>query len=158
MKKTKAREIMTVKLVTLKPRMDVFDAIGILLENQISGAPVIDDDGIFLGVFSERSSLQALVTRNYHNSPSAQVGQFMDADARTISEDTPILDIGHIFLVDPLRRLPVLEDGKLVGQISRRDVMKAMRDLSYQEAKKEAPSTGLYLSAVHESRQQRPMG
>jgi CBS domain-containing protein len=116
--------MMVTQLVTLTPDMDVFEAIGLLLRNKISGAPVVDGDENFVGVFSERCCLEVLVKAAYEQVPSTSVFPFIEADAPTIHEETDILEIARTFLRTATRRLPVLRGTKLVGQISRRDVLK----------------------------------
>jgi predicted transcriptional regulator len=141
-----AKDIMVTKLVTLTPEMDVVDAIERLVKNRISGAPVVDEDQRYLGVFSESSSFSALLDAAYHQLPSNQVGAFMDTKSKTIDEKTHILSMVQIFLDTRQRRLPVLRDEKLVGQISRRDVLEYVLDLFEVQANRE--KSLLYLSAL----------
>ncbi len=126
-----ARQIMSTKLVTLRPDTDVVQAIGDLLNHRISGAPVVDADGRFLGVFSEKTSMSVLVQAAYEQLPSPKVVAFMDTDLdRTILEDVSFLDCAKRFRETPYRRLPVLRDGTLVGLISRRDVLRNADNLA----------------------------
>lgn len=144
-----ARDIMVRKLVTLRPEMDVFDAVQMLLKHRISGAPVVDADGQYLGVFSEKCSMHVLLDAAYEQLPSNQVRAFMDRDALTIAPDAQLLSIAQVFLLTSYRRLPVLEQGRLVGQVSRRDVLRAALNLVKHVRKPAQPSL-LYLSALHE--------
>ena len=142
-----ARDIMKTRLTTLTPTMDVYKAIKMLVKNKISGAPVVDDKGHLLGVFSEKCSMQVLLDAAYDGLPTNQVGAFMKTDPQTTTEDARLLTIANFFLISPWRRLPVLRDGILVGQISRRDVIAAAEKLH----KRASPSKQLlYLSALHE--------
>lgn len=121
-----AKDIMVTKLITLTPDMDVLEAIGMLLNHRISGAPVIDPENRMLGVFSERCCMDVLIKASYEQLPSSQIFPFVDTEARCINEDTDLLTIAQIFLSTPTRRLPVVRDGRfLVGQISRRDLLHA---------------------------------
>ena len=124
-----ARDIMVTRLVTLSPGVDVYDAIGLLLKHRISGAPVIDDAGRYLGVFSEKCCMSVLLTAAYDGMPTSRIDPFIDTDARTINEETDLLTIAQIFLNTESRRLPVLRSGRLVGQVSRRDVLKAAHEM-----------------------------
>ena len=134
-----AKDIMVTRLVTLKPNRDVFEAIGYLLKHRISGAPVVDDQRSFLGVFSERYCMSVLIQSANDQLPTAEVSAFMNTDfGRTISEDTDLLSIAQIFVDTHYRRLPVLRDGKLVGQISRRDVLRVAHKLSSVVEEREA--------------------
>lgn len=127
----KARDFMVKKLVTLKPDSDVFEAIGLLLKNRISGAPVLDQDGDFKGIFSEKNSMEVLISSAYEQLPTTHVDAFMNRDfGRVISADADLFDVAQIFADTPLRRLEVVEDGKLLGQISRRDVLRTEQDFS----------------------------
>ena len=145
-----ARDFMVKKLVTLRPEMDVIDAVQRLLKNRISGAPVVDDGGRFVGVFSEKCAMQVLLDAAYEGLPSNEIRLFMDTDAQTIEPDTQLLSIAQVFLLTPYRRLPVLEDGILVGQVSRRDVMQASLELLKRPAMQDEGSSLLYLSALVE--------
>ena len=142
-----AKDFMVTRLVTLPPEMDVLDAVRLLLKHRISGAPVVEA-GRYLGVFSEKCSMQVLLDAAYEQLPTNEVRAFMDSDAQTIRPDTDLLSIAQVFLLTPYRRLPVVVDGELLGQVSRRDVLRAaMQALD----KKAAPSVSLlYLSALVE--------
>lgn len=127
----RARDFMVKRLVTLSPDSDVFEAITLLLKNRISGAPVVDSTGKFLGIFSEKTSMQVLISAAYEQLPTTRVEAFMNEDSqRVIHEDATLLDVAEIFLTTPYRRLEVLKDGQLLGQISRRDVLKAEHPLA----------------------------
>ena len=144
-----ARDIMAKRLVTLHPEVDVFQAIEILVKNKISGAPVVDENMKLLGVFSEKCCMQVLIDAAYEGLPTNQVGAFMDDDPHTISDETELLVMAQVFLLTTRRRLPVVtEDGKLIGQVSRRDVIRAASKLINKVPNKENPL--LYLSALHE--------
>ena len=126
-----AKDLMTKKLFTLSKDSDVFDSIAMLLANRISGAPVLDAEGNFLGVFSEKDSMRVLISAAYDQLPTTHVEALMNRDRdRVISADCDLFDVAQIFLDTPLRRLAVVEDGKLLGQISRRDVLRAEKQFS----------------------------
>ncbi len=145
---SKARDIMTTKLVTLNPEMDVFHGIEVLVRHDISGAPVIDADRRLLGIFSEKSCMKVLIDAAYEGLPTNQIGKFMDETPTTITPDTQLLSIAQIFLTTPRRRLPVIEDEKLVGQVSRRDVIRAVSKI--MKLSKDHKKILLYLSALRE--------
>ena len=143
-----AREIMATKLITLKPEMDVFEGIEVLVKHKISGAPVIDSDHKLLGIFSEKSVMKVLVDAAYDQLPTNRVDAFMDDEPHTIDDNTQLVSMAQIFLTTPRRRLPVIKDGKLVGQVSRRDVVRAA--LHVVKAEKNYDKKLLYLSALRE--------
>ena len=143
-----AREFMTTRLTTLRPDMDVFQAIEVLLKNKISGAPVVDQDRNLLGVFSEASSMKVLIDAAYEGLPTNQVQAFMDWEPVTIKPDTQLFSIIQSMINNNRRRLPVLDGTRLVGQISRRDIMRQASKILCKKGDRE--STLLYVSALRE--------
>ncbi len=151
MKSIVAQDIMAKRLVTLSPHVDVLNAVRLLLKNKISGAPVVDAEGRYLGVFSEKCAMHVILDAAYDSLPTNHVGAFMDTQARTITPDTDLLSIAQVFLLTNFRRLAVVdEDGMLLGQISRRDVMAAGLKLLDDLQPSVHESSLLYLSALHE--------
>ena len=94
--------------------------------------------------------MHVLLDAAYEQLPSNEVRVFMDADAQTIEPDTHLLSIAQVFLLTPYRRLPVIEDGRLVGQVSRRDVLRAAMKLLKLSPSRAEGSSLLYLSALVE--------
>jgi len=139
---------MVTKLVTLSPEMKLVEASKLLLKNRISGAPVVDQQGALIGIFSEQDVMTALIDAVYDELPSSEVRNFMSRDLYTIHEDLDLLSIAQIFRSKGFRRLPVVRDQKLVGQISRRDVMAAV--IKLLEPSADHKSAVLYLSALRQ--------
>ena len=125
----RAEDCMVRELVTAHPETDAYDAIALLLKHRISGMPVVDEAGKLVGVLSERDCLKTLLDAQYHNLPTALVKDLMSTDIRTVSPETDILKIAELFLHEKFRRLPVVDKGLLVGQISRRDVLRAIQKM-----------------------------
>lgn len=143
-----ARDLMVTNLITLRADMDALEAIRTLLQHRISGAPVVDAKGNYLGIFSERNSMSVLLGLTYEQQPSTHVGAFMNTDRGcTIDESVDLLTIAQIFLNRDYRRLPVLRGTRLVGQISRRDVLRAAVKL-IDEHPHLCKTPPLYLSAL----------
>lgn len=143
-----AREMMTQNLVTLSPEHEVFQAVEILLKKRISGAPVVESNGNFLGIFSESSCMRVIINAAYEGLPDAGLMPFVDCDPPTISPNTDLLTICQTFLDQATRRLPVIENGMLMGMVSRRDVMRRVSDSV--RGKKCGHAELLYLSALVE--------
>lgn len=118
-----ASHVMTRSLITLSPGMSATEAVRTLLTNRISGAPVVDHDGQLIGIISEFKLLQVIFDDSTASTP---VGELMTRDVITINEDTPLTDVSQAFISLRIRRLPVLKDGILVGQVSRRDVLRCI--------------------------------
>ncbi len=129
-KSVKVGDYMARRLVTFSPDTNAFAAMRELLERKISGAPVVDDKGHLIGVLSEVDLMKVVVQGSYHDEMGGLVRDFMHADVETISPDMDIYSLAELFIRDHRRRYPVLEEGRLVGQISRRDVLKAMEDFA----------------------------
>ena len=122
-----ARDFMAKKLLTLRPETDAIDAISMLLKHRYAGAPVVDEEHNLLGVFSEHYMMRLLINSAYEQLPSTRVDAFMSTGSgRLIDEEMNVFEIAQVFLDTRYRRLPVLRDGKLVGQVSHRDVLTAL--------------------------------
>ncbi len=120
------------KLITFKPNQRIYEVIFIMIDKKISGAPVLDNNGKIVGILSEKDCLEIImdVVYNQHEQPKALVRDYMNTDVTTISADTTILDVAERFIYKFNRRYPVVNDeGQLVGQISRRDVLQAALDM-----------------------------
>ncbi len=122
---------MSTRLVTLRPESSVRDAVRVLLRNSISGVPVVDEKGELLGVYSEFDCLKHLANDEFHESheEEATVRDHMTRHGHTIQPDLGLYSIAQTFVSLRVRRLPVVEGGKLLGQVSRRDVLRALDEL-----------------------------
>ena len=124
----KVEDYMAKELITAPPEMLAYDAIVLLLKHEISGMPVVDESGKLVGVLSERDCLKTLVDSQYHEFPTALVKDLMSTGMQTVGPNTSIMTVAELFLKNKFRRLPVLDEDRLVGQISRRDVLRAIRE------------------------------
>jgi len=113
-------------LVTFKPETNVLAAIRILLEKKISGAPVVNESGWVVGVLSEYDCLKPNLQSSYHNDVGTLVKDYMSKDVITIKSHQSLTEAAQLFIDKGLRRLPVVENKKLIGQISRRDILEAI--------------------------------
>lgn len=121
-----AGEYMTSKPVFFKPNTDVFEAIRKLLDNRITGAPVLDDHGKIVGAFSELDCLRITLNSTYYEGMGGKVSEYMTHDVTAVDANTSILELAELFSKSALRHFPVTDNGKLVGVISRVDVLKAL--------------------------------
>ena len=131
MRSLRVRDYMTPRkrLKTVTPDTNVVEAMTMLLETKVSGAPVVDDSGKLLGVLSEVDLLKVVEQDSYYDEGVGLAGDYMHAPAETVSDTMDIYALTELFLKDRRRRYPVVdEDGQLVGQISRRDVLRAMQE------------------------------
>jgi CBS domain-containing protein len=130
-----AADIMRLKLITLAPDLPIFDAIRVLLKNSISGAPVVDTEGKLVGICSELDCLRVLTAGEFYaddHREEGHVADYMSTDFPTVEPHDDIYRLAQFFLTHSVRRLPVMDGGQLVGQLSRRDVLRAMEELGEQ--------------------------
>jgi CBS domain-containing protein len=113
-------------LITLDPDQEINKAMGILLEHRISGAPVLDGEGHLVGVLSKKDCLRAALEASYYRDWGKSVATYMTREVETLDPGTDIVAGCEAFLRSSFRRFPVLKDGRLVGQISRADILRAM--------------------------------
>ena len=130
--KTQARQYMSKSLLTLRPDMDVIQAVHLLVEHKISGAPVLDDHGNIVGMLTERDCMEVVLKASYHGELGGQVEQYMSRVVRTVDVDSSLLDLAQMFVNSPYRRYPVMDGNRLVGIISRRDMLRAVQDLAHK--------------------------
>jgi CBS domain-containing protein len=110
-----AHHIMTTGLQTVGPEASVDTAARTMFENAISGLPVVNDDGVLIGVVTEFD----VISRS-----GATVADIMTRDVVTVGEDTEPETIAKLLINQRIRRLPVVRDGKVIGIISRSDLVK----------------------------------
>jgi CBS domain-containing protein len=130
LKSCRVRDYMTGKLVTFKPDLDVLDAIHELVKHRIAGAPVVNDHGELVGMLSELDCLKVALNAGYYGDWGGPVSDYMSTDVHTVDSEMNIVDLAQKFLSSNFRRFPVLHGNRLVGQISRRDVLRALGELS----------------------------
>lgn len=134
MEKVRVSDYMTRNLVTFRPEQPVLEVIDILLKKNISGGPVVNEKNELVGIISEGDCLKEISDCRYHNLPmeDVKVEKHMIKNVETIDGNMNVLDAANKFLESKHRRFPILENGKLVGQISQRDVLNAAMHLKGQ--------------------------
>ncbi|MFC1784179.1 CBS domain-containing protein [Candidatus Neomarinimicrobiota bacterium] len=113
-------------LVTFTPETNVLSAIRTLIKHKISGAPVVDETGWIVGIVSEFDCLKPILESSYHNDVGTHVKNCMTKNITTINANASLMDAANLFINNGWRRLPVIENKKLVGQISRIDILRAV--------------------------------
>lgn len=128
------QDYMTRRLVTFTPDQTMDQVMDVLIAKRISGGPVVDKNNNMVGVISEGDCLKEVVKGKYNNVPtlSGHVRDHMATNVKSVDPDTSIFELAQLFLNERLRRFPVLKNGKLIGQISQKDVMKAMIKLHHK--------------------------
>jgi len=127
MRPRSVKDIMAKRLVIFQPDMHVRAAIESLLKYKISGAPVVDENGTLIGVLSEIDCMPTIIQDLYYSDSGGSVRDFMSTEITTVNSEMGLVDLAEIFQKKHFRRLPVVDNGILVGQVSRRDVLKAIQ-------------------------------
>ena len=122
-------DYMSTELVSFTPDDNIIDAMRRLLHWQLSGAPVIDESGQMVGILSQKDCLTIVYNAAYHQDLGGQVSQYMSREVEHIDARSSVVDAAEKFLHSSFRRFPVLRDGKLVGLISRHDILRALDEL-----------------------------
>ena len=142
----KARDIMSTKVVTVSPSTSVRDIAGLMVERHVSGLPVLNDNGTLVGMVSEGDLLRRpeigtqkhrrrwvsffsgvdSQAREFTKSHALRAGDVMTEQVIHVSGETPLGDVVGLMEKHNIKRLPVLSDGKLVGIVSRADLLRAL--------------------------------
>jgi CBS domain-containing protein len=119
-------------LITFRPEQNIHEIIEVMTQRGISGGPVLDENHELVGIISEKDCLRIMVDQAYYNTPyeSPKVSDYMTKKVITISHDSDVLSAAREFINSPIRRLPIVQDGKLVGQVSRRDILRAAKNVN----------------------------
>ncbi len=117
---------MATNLITLAPETEINQAMHILLERHISGAPVVDAAGGLVGVLSKKDCLKAALHASYYRDWGGSVADYMSKDVQTLDAGMDIVSAAEAFVASTFRRFPVMQDGRLVGQVSRADILRAL--------------------------------
>ena len=120
------KDHMTKNPLTLSPDMEILKATHLLINRDVSGAPVLDTHGRLVGMLTERDCIRVAMQAGYHGEPGGLVKEFMSDNPQWVGPEQSILMLADLFINNRLHRYPVVDNGRLVGIISRRDVMRAM--------------------------------
>jgi len=141
-----AIDVMVRDVVTVRPDTDVADAVKLLAEHDVSALPVVDGEGNLLGILSEADLIHraaigtekhrpwwleavtgaSTLAEEFAKSHGKKVGEIMTSGAISVSEDTPLSEIATLFERKRIKRAPVVRDGKLIGIVSRSNLIQAL--------------------------------
>ncbi len=123
------RDYMLTNPVKVKPDDSVLDAMRVILDNKISGVCVVDVDGNLVGILSELDCLRAALGATYNNTGVGLVKDHMTGDNLLVAHpEENILDVAQDMLLKKHRRRPVVENGRLIGQITCRQLLSAVKN------------------------------
>ena len=113
-------------LISFAPDTPVGQAVAIMVENDISGAPVLDRLGALVGVITAKDCFQAALDGSYYGNWEGAVSDYMTANVRTLEADTDLVTAASLFLEVEFRRFPVLRERRVIGMVTRLDVLRAL--------------------------------
>jgi CBS domain-containing protein len=124
----KARDMMSKDVISVTRATPLFEALKIMVEQNITGLPVVKDDGSssLVGIVSEKDFLNLLY--GAHNMETETVASIMTASPKCIDENATVRDVCDCMRSNTFRRVPVVSEGKLVGLVSRRDIVSFMKN------------------------------
>ncbi len=115
------RDVMNEDFLTISTDKTVEEAIRLLVDNHLSGIPAVDEDDRLVGIVSELNLLETLYSPKIRE---MLVRDVMTKDVLTVAPNTMLSDATGLMVVHRIRRLPVVDDGKIVGVVARRDLLR----------------------------------
>jgi CBS domain-containing protein len=115
------KDVMKPRVISIRPETTIEEAIQTLLTNDVSGVPVIDSNGELRGIISEFQLLEVVYDPQLKSAP---VSEFMTQDVLTVEETALLATVANLFIVHRIRRVPVMRNGRVVGIVSRRDLLR----------------------------------
>ena len=118
---------MDTRVPTLSPEMDILAAVDFLIAEHVTGAPVVDPEGRVLGILTEKDCLRLLTMGTVDGAePEGKVADYMSREVMTVPPEVNIYHAAGLFLAHSFRRLPVVRGGRLIGAITRFDILRAV--------------------------------
>jgi CBS domain-containing protein len=125
-KALRVRDFMTTAPMSITPDTEIMRAVHLLVSEDISGLPVVDGQGMLVGILTERDCIEVALQAGYFDELGGRVERYMTTPVETAEPDSALMDLAELFVRSPFRRCPVVEEGKLVGLICRRDILRAL--------------------------------
>ena len=165
-----ASDIMTTDVIIVRPNASIFEAATLLTEHHISGIPVVDDGGAVVGMLSEGDLLHRMETGTgkpqrswfgeflhstrklageYLKENAVKVNDVMTGNVVSVSPSTPLSEIADILERLHIKRVPVLDQGKLVGIVSRANLIRALASAARPDQTGLASDETIHLNVMH---------
>lgn len=119
----RVRDVMTRDLITVTTDAEITEVVGLLVAHDISGVPIVDGSGALVGILTERDCIDVALQAGYFDERGGRVAEYMSQPVETVDADDGLVDVAERLCRSAHRRFPVLEAGRLVGLISRRDIL-----------------------------------
>jgi CBS domain-containing protein len=121
------RDYMDTVVPTLSPETGILEAVDFLLARHVTGAPVVDAAGHVVGMVTEKDCLRLLSTGMEADVPRGTVSDFMTTEVTSVPPDMNVYYVAGLFLKANFRRMPVIDQGTLVGAITRFDILRVIQ-------------------------------
>lgn len=125
------RNYMSPRFATVSEGQDISEAISLFTERNLFGAAVLDNLGNMVGILSVTDCIGEAIKEGFDAGSHRRISTLMSRDVRSVDVDDNILDVAQMFMTEPYRRYPVMEDNRVVGVITRLEVLKALSKISH---------------------------
>ncbi len=123
------KNYMSQYVLTFTPEQEVLEAAKMLADRGIHSAPVMDNIGNLVGVLSDTDCMAVAIKVGYEPDFKGLVKEYMSANVVTVEANESVLKIAEKFLKERYRRYPVMEDNRMIGQVDRLDVLRALEEM-----------------------------
>jgi CBS domain-containing protein len=125
------RDYMTADVITVSPTDEITRAVQLMIERDVSGLVVVDNGDRVVGVITERDGIAVAASAGYFEEWGGPVQQYMSAPVECVAPGENLVDVAARMIESRYRRFPVVEQGRLVGVLTRRDVLRALKNGSW---------------------------
>lgn len=125
------RNYMSPRFATVSEGQDIREAISMFTRRDLFGAAVLDNLGNMVGILSVTDCIGEAIREGFDAGAHRRVSELMSRDVRSVDIDDNIMDVAKMFMEEPYRRYPVLDDNRVVGVVTRLEVLKAISRISH---------------------------
>lgn len=121
-------EYITRDLISISPSTPIADVVALFIEHNISGAPVLDDNGSLVGILTAKDCFRAALHASYYQGWTHTAVDVMTTEVRTLDANLDLISAAERFLETNFRRFPIVKEGRLVGIMTRLDLLRALHE------------------------------
>ena len=125
------KDYMTAVVITVSPQDEITQAMKLMIERDVSGLVVVEDGDRVVGVITERDGIAVATSAGYFEEWGGPVHRYMSAPVECVAPSENLVDVADRMIKSRHRRFPVVDQGRLVGVLTRRDVLRALEDGSW---------------------------